>query len=272
MSESFRILPLVVVAGLCLLALKAMGLVLSGGYVVSGVAPASAQNVPAVAEKSPAPSVPSEEKNLDSRASLQKSESKSEANAADSMSGGKTVPDEVVAASAGENPDDKSASKPTAAPRGRVSETSKSELAVLEGLANRRKQLDTRERKIDLRENLLKAAEKRIEARITELKAIEAKIERELKKRDDRRKAQYDNLVKLYSSMKPKDAARIFNTMELEIMTGLSLQMKPRVLSAIMAAMKPTVAQRLTLEMATQGNPNRKSAAVLPKIESQKTN
>jgi len=38
-----RVLPLVVFAGLCLLGLKAMGLLLSGSYVLSGSAPASAQ-------------------------------------------------------------------------------------------------------------------------------------------------------------------------------------------------------------------------------------
>ena len=43
------------VAGLCLFALKSMGLLMSGGYVVSGVAPATAQNantaVPSQAEE-----------------------------------------------------------------------------------------------------------------------------------------------------------------------------------------------------------------------------
>ena len=38
-----RVLPLVVFAGLCLLGLKGMGLMLSGSYVLSGSAPASAQ-------------------------------------------------------------------------------------------------------------------------------------------------------------------------------------------------------------------------------------
>ena len=40
---SVRILPLLVFAGLCLLGLKAMGLLLSGSYLISGSAPASAQ-------------------------------------------------------------------------------------------------------------------------------------------------------------------------------------------------------------------------------------
>ena len=72
-----------------------------------------------------------------------------------------------------------------------------------------------------MRENLLKAAQKRVEAKIAELKAIESRIEGELKKRDDGRKAEYQRLVQMYSNMKPKDAARIFDRLDMNVLTGL---------------------------------------------------
>ena len=149
---------------------------------------------------------------------------------------------------------------------------SKSEMAVLEGLASRRKDLDSRARELNLRENLLKAAEKRVDARITELKLIEKRIEGELNQRDDYRNEQYGRLVKMYSGMKPKDAARIFNRLDMNVLTGLVAKMKPRIMSAILAAMAPAAAERLTLEIAHSGLPTAKVAATLPRIPSQRNN
>ena len=51
-----------------------------------------------------------------------------------------------------------------------------SERAVLERLQERRQELETRAREVDIRESLLKSAEKRIEAKVDEMKAVEARI------------------------------------------------------------------------------------------------
>lgn len=275
MSNSVRVLPLLVVAGLCLFALKAMGLLFSGGYVVSGVAPAKAQNPeaskPAVqsepipAKPLPQEGKPAEENSDDARPGVARDDETAKAT---QVAAAEASKDDPVQGSDARK--DASGGDVT---KGPIMETPKSELAVLEGLANRRKELDKREKKIDLRENLLKAAEKRVEARIAELKSIEAKIESKLKKQDKFRKAQYENLVKMYSAMKPKDAARIFNRMELDVLTGMAIQMKPRVMSAIMAKMDPAAAERLTLEIATRGkSAPQKPSVNLPKIESEKSN
>jgi len=47
---------------------------------------------------------------------------------------------------------------------------------VLERLQDRRTELDTRARDLEMRENLLKAAELRVEAKVTELKDVESRI------------------------------------------------------------------------------------------------
>lgn len=269
-----RVLPLLVFAGLCLLGLKAMGLLLSGSYVLSGTAPASAQNQNATTAQAqakkdqPAEKMPSAEKAESEKKTAQ-------------MDAGKDKADKPAGP---EGKSDKTAEKGKpgkkdyapqederlkGGPNGGVS---KSELAVLEGLANRRKELDARVRELELRENLLKAAEKRVEARITELKLIESRIESDLKQRDDNRNKQYQRLVKMYSGMKPKDAARIFNRLDMTVLTGLVDQMKPRIMSAILSSMAPAVAERLTLEIAQRGQPTAQGADSLPKIRSQRTN
>lgn len=269
MNGTVRVLPLVVAAGLCLFVLKSLGLVLSGGYVISGVAPASAQNPEASAARdrgAPDGVVPGEAQagaeaaGAKSGAEPESSAAGKKATAAKDSNAGEPVPGKNMA-----EPEEATNNEPPAG-------ATKSELAVLEGLGNRRKDLDKREREIDLRENLLRAAEKRVEARIDELKAIQARIESELKKRDDHRAAQYERLVNMYSKMKPKDAARVFDMLDLDVLANLVAQMKPRVMSAILAEMTPAAAQRLTLEIANRGSPVTQTAASLPKIESRPSN
>lgn len=250
--DNVRILPLLVIAGFCLLMLKSMGLVFSGGYVLSGSAPASAQNAD---DAQPA------------------SEERAENTTAEENAPEQTTPTSEPAPNASaENPaaGRKDAAKtevagPVLDPATRKT---KAERAILEGLANRRKELDKRARELELRENLLKAAQKRVEAKIAELKAIESRIEGELKKRDDGRKAEYQRLVQMYSNMKPKDAARIFDRLDMNVLTGLVRHMKPRVMSAILAAMKPAAAERLTLKIANSGQPVAPAVDTLPKISS----
>ncbi len=265
-----RVLPLLVFAGLCLLVLKAMGLFLSGGYVLSGAAPASAQNPPAASDQDQASNDKESQSQPPAEPAKTDASSDSQGEASDppkkAESGEDAKGQMAKQESKIKKPDPKMVDVMTVGPS---SGTTKSELAVLEGLANRRITLDGREREIDLRVNLLKAAEKRVEARINELKAIESRIEGKLKKSDDDRKAQYQRLVKMYSGMKPKDAARIFNRLDMNVLTGLVSQMKPRVMSAILAAMTPAAAERLTLEIANRGKPRVQTAASLPKIQSQ---
>jgi len=48
--------------------------------------------------------------------------------------------------------------------------------------------------------------------------------------------------------------------------------MKPRVMSAILAAMTSATVERLTLEIANRGKLKPRASASLPKIQSKKTN
>lgn len=253
-----RVLPLLVFAGLCLLVLKASGLVLSGGYVLSGAAPANAQNTPTA----PAQAAPGKKQAIAPQTQDSQPAVKQDA-ANKTEKTGKTEPAKAADAAPPEV-------KIVMAGPGRGA--SKAELAILEGLSNRRKVLDQRNRELGLRENLLEAAEKRVEARINELKAIESRIEGELKKRDNRRKIEYQRLVKMYSGMKPKDAARIFNRLDMSVLTSLASQMKPRVMSGILAAMTSAAAERLTLEIAARAKPKPQTGAFLPKIQSKPAN
>ena len=129
-------------------------------------------------------------------------------------------------------------------------EFSLAEQDVLESLLTRRQQLEAREREVQLRERLLEAAEKRVEQRIAELKTIEEKIEASFGKQEEDRKAQLQNLVSMYENMKPKDAARIFDRLDMTVLIGVVQQMKTRKMAPILARMDSAVAERLTVELA----------------------
>jgi flagellar motility protein MotE (MotC chaperone) len=128
----------------------------------------------------------------------------------------------------------------------------KSEIEVLQSLSLRRKELEERDREMDMRANLLRITETRVEERIAELKKIETQIEALLKRHDEEREAKFKRLVKVYENMKPKDAARIFNIMEMKILLEMVERMKEAKMAPILAKMNGDAAKALTIELANR--------------------
>jgi flagellar motility protein MotE (MotC chaperone) len=72
----------------------------------------------------------------------------------------------------------------------------------------------------------------------------------------------------MYESMKPKDAARVFDRLEMSVLFEIASQIAPRKMSDILGLMSPEAAERLTTEMARRAGSNQSAAtAELPKIE-----
>jgi flagellar motility protein MotE (MotC chaperone) len=147
--------------------------------------------------------------------------------------------------------------------------TSPGERAVLERLQDRRQELDTRSRDIEMRESLLKAAEKRLEAKVVELKDVEARVNTAMGARDKAEAERFKSIVSMYENMKGKDAARIFDRLDLKILVDVATQINPRKMSEILALMSPESAERLTVELANRASSPSKSQSAdqLPKIE-----
>ena len=154
---------------------------------------------------------------------------------------------------------------------------SPSERAILERLQSRRQELEARAREIDIRESLLKAAEKRIESRVEELKAVESRITTATSQKSEADAARFKGIITMYEGMKPKDAAKVFDRLEMSVLFEIASQIAPRKMSDILGLMSAEAAERLTVEMARRaGSDKSASAADLPKIEgkvlSQKSN
>ena len=124
------------------------------------------------------------------------------------------------------------------------------EVDLLQELRARRDALDTRDRAQDLRERLLEAAEARIDEKIAELKAIEETIRARLVQHDEEKDETMRRLVKMYENMKPKDAARIFTELDMEILLDVAERMREVKMAPILAAMAVTRAEQVTVKLA----------------------
>jgi flagellar motility protein MotE (MotC chaperone) len=124
--------------------------------------------------------------------------------------------------------------------------------ALLERLQQRRQELDTKARDLELRENLIREAEQRLEARMNELRALE-NPNADAGPDSPRMK----NVVAMYEGMKPKDAARILDKLEMPVLVDIARAMKPAKLSEVLAVMNVEIAHRLTVELTRGGTPDK---------------
>jgi flagellar motility protein MotE (MotC chaperone) len=154
-------------------------------------------------------------------------------------------------------------------PKDAAAEDTKSESAaemdVLSSLSKRRVELDARESDLEMRTQVLTAAEQRVDGKIAMLKQLQDQIATMLGQRDAEQQKQVASLVKTYSAMKSKDAARIFNNLPDEVLVPVAQLMKSDVLAPILAAMTADNAQRLTQKLANRLKlPDTAAGAITP--------
>lgn len=124
-----------------------------------------------------------------------------------------------------------------------------SEIDLLQKLAERREQIEAREKELAMREGLLQAAETRIDRKVAELKELQGTINGLLKQYDEREAEKVAQLVRIYATMKPKDAARIFNDLDMPILISVMVNMKESKSAPILASMEAEKARALTEEL-----------------------
>jgi flagellar motility protein MotE (MotC chaperone) len=241
--RDFRLIPVLLVAIACLAVLKVAGIVLDGGYVL-----------------------------LDEPQPKKLSWAQETLNYP--VPGGKIEPppDDVtgsVDAKKEEQPKNVSETRPAEAVVAQAQQVSPSERAVLERLQERRQELETRAREVDIRESLLKAAEKRVETKVDEMKGVESRISAATQQKEEADNARFKSLVIMYENMKPKDAGRIFDRLDMTVLIEVASRIKPQKMSDILAQMSGEAAEKLTVELARRSGAVGMSAsnASLPKIE-----
>ena len=145
---------------------------------------------------------------------------------------------------------------------------------MLERLQERRQELETRAREVDIRESLLKAAEKRIETKVDEMKGVENRISAATQQKEEADNARFKSIVTMYENMKPKDAGRIFDRLDMSVLIEVASRIKPQKMSDILAQMSAEAAEKLTVELARRsgGVGMASSMSSLPKIEGRPAN
>ena len=128
------------------------------------------------------------------------------------------------------------------------------ERAVLERLQDRRKELDTRSRELEMRESLLKATEKRLDAKVADSRMWRRASTAAMGNRDKAEAERFKSIVAMYENMKSKDAARILERLDMKILVEVATEIKPRKMSEILAQMTPEAAERLTVELARRAD------------------
>lgn len=133
-----------------------------------------------------------------------------------------------------------------------ISSMSQSEVALLQKLSERREELERQAKTLETRETLLTAAEKRVEERITRLKEIEDSVSALIERFDKQEEERLAKLVQVYESMKPKNAAAIFDQLDMNVLLAVAKRMDEAKMADVLSKMKPDIAKRLTIEMAQQ--------------------
>lgn len=149
-----------------------------------------------------------------------------------------------------------------------------SEDALVARLGERRAELDQREADLGMRTALLDAAEKRLDERAKQLAALEAQVSQLVDEKQAAEDAGFKSVVSMYETMKPKDAAKIFDTLTLSVLVKVVRAMNPRKMAPILAAMSAEPAQQLTVALAATEStevvvPTGENLTALPQIVGQ---
>jgi len=123
---------------------------------------------------------------------------------------------------------------------------SPAERSLLLDLRKRRQALDERAALLDQREAVQAAAEAKLSARVDQLTALQARLEALETDRRQRASENWTGLVHVYEAMKPRDAATIFDALDMQVLLQVLDRMQDRKAAPVLAAMQPDRARLAT--------------------------
>jgi len=286
--RELRLIPVVAIAAAALFVLKASALILEGGYTLIASRTAHAQGLGTQSPGTQGVEAPPNTIELPPPAALdagpQSVPARGDKAASSATSGvhswvrdlyspqsrNEDITGSVAAPPKPAEPPKNAAPAPP--PENAKPQMSAGERAVLESLQQRRQELEARAREMEVRDSLLKAAEKRIEQKLQELKESETRATGVAAEKKEAEAAKFKSLVSMYENMKAKDAAKIFDRLDLRVLIEVADAMNPRRMSDILGLMDPAAAEKLTVELANRSGQMGRAAspqqpAELPKIE-----
>ena len=123
------------------------------------------------------------------------------------------------------------------------------EVGILKSLSKRRKEIESREKEVILKEASLSVIEERIQEKIAKITKLQTAVNKVLRAYEEKEREKQNDLVKIYENMKPVDAARIFEQLHMTVLLTVVENMKKTKLALIMAQMTPQRAKDITIEL-----------------------
>jgi len=126
---------------------------------------------------------------------------------------------------------------------------------LLRAIDERSRQLDAWSSDLAARGRMLEVIEARASEQVQAMRAERSALEATLARVDSEAEAEISRLVKIYETMKPKDAARIFEAMPAEIAAGFVRRMAEQKSALVMGNLEATHAYAITLALASSRVP-----------------
>lgn len=123
------------------------------------------------------------------------------------------------------------------------------EVKILQALRNRHDKLNELERDIAMKQEILNNIEVNLNQKLEHLEKLTLQMTDDTNSLSGQN---YGKLVKIYEGMKAKEAAKIFDTLQNQVLLGVAQQMKENKLAAIVAEMNPEKARDLTMGLANR--------------------
>lgn len=138
-------------------------------------------------------------------------------------------------------------------------------VSIQESMAERDRKLAEQKRALEMREQAIKS----LEASVGGEQTGSAKPADEAPAGPDENAERYDNLARIYQSMKPAKAAVVLEKLDLEVQMKVAQRMRERSLAMVLAGMTPDGAAMLSMSLAA-GHPVPKEAPAPPPAEEAK--
>jgi flagellar motility protein MotE (MotC chaperone) len=132
---------------------------------------------------------------------------------------------------------------------------SQAEVQVLQALSARREALETRGEQLETQDALMLAAEQRMTERLAELRTLETHVNELLGQLDEAQEQRIESLVDVYTRMRSKDAAAVFDGLEDDVLVQVASRMREANLAEVMGRMNPDRARSLTQMLADRARP-----------------
>ncbi len=123
---------------------------------------------------------------------------------------------------------------------------------LLMAIRERQQQLDNEASRIEIRLKLLETAEERIEIQTAKLIRAEEQLAATLAIADEAADRDIVQLTSVYENMKAKNAAEIFNAMDVNFAAGFLIRMNPQAAAEILSNMTTDAAYSVSLIMASR--------------------